>query len=214
MGEKKLKTVYIYTGGETHGSLLPVPPCDSFVIAADSGYDLAARCGVVPQLLVGDMDSLESKDIPNTVKTVKVKAEKDETDTMLAVDMALSMGAEEIFIFGGLGGRADHGLSNMYLLEYIYTRGAVGCISDGKNVVRYIRDGSITFPPDGHKYFSLISLDLSSVGVTVIGGKYPLENAELKRERQYAVSNEFLPGVSEATVTVEKGALLIITSCP
>ena len=85
---------------------------------------------------------------------------------------------------------------------------------DGKNVVRYIRNGSITFPSDGHKYFSLISLDLSSVGVTVIGGKYPLENAELKRERQYAVSNEFLPGVSEATVTVEKGALLIITSCP
>ncbi|MBR5452536.1 MAG: thiamine diphosphokinase [Clostridia bacterium] len=212
MGEKKLKTVYIYTGGETYADLLTAPPSGAYAIAADSGYDLAVRCGVLPQLLVGDMDSIEAREIPDSVETVKVKAEKDETDTMLAVDLALSMGAEKIFIFGGLGGRADHGLSNMYLLEYIHGRGADGCISDGRNIVRYLRDGSITVPCSGYKYFSLISLDATAEGVTVTGGKYPLENAVLKRERQYAVSNEFLQETGAATVSVKKGALLVITS--
>ncbi|MBR6557617.1 MAG: thiamine diphosphokinase [Clostridia bacterium] len=211
MGEKKLKKAYIYTGGESYGALLPIPPCDALIIAADSGYDLADGCGVIPSLLVGDMDSIESKYIPDTVEIIKVKAEKDETDTMLAVDLALSRGAEEIYIFGGLGGRVDHGLSNIYLLEYIHSRGAVGYISDGKNCVRYLRNGSMKIHCDSYKYFSLISLDAVSYGVTVDGGKYPLCGAELRRERQYAVSNEFLSETDDVTVNVENGTLLVIT---
>ena len=210
MGEKELNTVYIYTGGGADARLLPKLPEAAFVIAADSGYRLALSCGVVPNLLLGDMDSLGECDIEPSVSVIRVKAEKNETDTMLAIDYALEHGAEEIFIFGGLGGRVDHGISNLFMLEYIANRGANGILSDGQNRVRYIKNQKIDLPCGDYKYFSLLCVDRTAEGVSISNCKYPLCGAVLERERQYAVSNEFI-GVP-AEIEVKRGALFIVES--
>lgn len=210
MGEKELNTVYIYTGGGADASRLPKIPDTAFVIAADSGYRLALQCGVMPNLLLGDMDSLGECDIAPSVSVVRVKAEKNETDTMLAIDYALEHGAKELFIFGGLGGRVDHGISNLHMLEYISNRGAVGILSDGQNRVRYIKDQKIVLPCGDYKYFSLLCIDKSAEGVSISNCKYPLCDAVLWRERQYAVSNEFIGCPAE--IEVKRGALFIVES--
>lgn len=210
MGEKELNTVYIYTGGGADSKQLPKIPESAFVIAADSGYRLALECGVVPDILLGDMDSLGECDVDPSVSVIRVKAEKNETDTMLAIDYALERGAKELFIFGGLGGRIDHGISNLYMLEYILNRGAEGILSDGQNRVRYLKNGKISLPYGDYKYFSLLCVDETAEGVSISNCKYPLCDAVLRRERQYAVSNEFI-GVP-AEIEVKRGAIFVVES--
>ncbi len=205
-----MNTVYIYTGGGADAARLPQIPDSAFVIAADSGYRLALECGVVPAILLGDMDSLGECDIERSVSVIRVKAEKNETDTMLAIDYALDRGAKELFIFGGLGGRIDHGISNLFMLEYIANRGAVGILSDGQNRVRYLKDGKLSLECGDFKYFSLLCVDKSAEGVSISNCKYPLCDAVLERERQYAVSNEFID--TPAEIEVKRGALFVVES--
>ncbi len=158
---------------------------DAFIIAADSGYDTALRLGLVPRLLVGDMDSIISA--PEGVDTLRVKAEKDDTDTMLALSIALEQGAEQITVIGGGGGRADHWLSNIFMLESLSDRGVDAVLWDGLNRLRVLCDGEAALPDIGG-YFGVLALTDCRVSLT--GCKYPTENAPLTRTLPYAVSNE------------------------
>lgn len=177
---------------------------DAYVIAADSGYNTAKALGVTPDLLVGDMDSVG--EVPADVPLHKVKAEKDFTDTMLAVDIAKSKGADDIVIIGGGGGRADHFLSNVFLLESLENEGIKASLHDGANSVAVVSDRAVTLRQNGG-YFGLLALEDSVVSVS--GCKYPLERAQLKRTLPYAVSNE-ISGES-ALISVE-GRVVIVQS--
>ncbi|MBO4219651.1 MAG: thiamine diphosphokinase [Clostridia bacterium] len=213
MGEEKLKRAFVFSGGVTAGTAgLPVPEAEDFVIAADSGYDLASRCGVTPDLLVGDLDSIRQISAASGIETVRVKAEKDFTDTMMAVDIALSRGFTEITVVGGLGGRVDHSLSNLFLLEYLNSKGIDAVICNGENEIRFLKNGSMSFRCGNYRYFSLVAADPVASGVSVTGGKYPLKDAVIERTWQYAVSNEpAFPG-AEISVSVENGSLFVICS--
>ena len=219
MGKEKLNhtRAFIYVGGYADPSLLPRPAGDELIIAADSGYLLAQRCGVTPHILLGDMDSIadgegfDAAKIPDGVLVVKVPAEKNETDTALGVDTALDAGCREIYILGGLGGRFDHSLANLFLLGYISERGGEGVLTDGRNRVRYLESGKMRVERSDFRYFSLISTG-GSEGVSITGAKYPLSDAAITPGRQYAVSNEIAQGSDCAEVGVTHGPLYIIES--
>ncbi len=177
---------------------------NSFVIAADSGYQTAKALGVTPDLLVGDMDSIA--EIPENVPIHKVKAEKDDTDTMLAVKIAIDMGADEINIVGGGGGRADHWLSNVFLLESLADRGIKAELHDGINRVLFACDTTVRLYKNGG-YFGILALEDSTV--TAEGCKYPMKSSVLKRSHPYAVSNEVTAEYCDVTV---KGRVIITES--
>lgn len=190
------KHFVIITGGECKAEGIPSSVAENaFVIAADSGYDTAKRLGIKVDLLVGDMDSVKS--IPSGVDTVRVKAEKDDTDTMLAIGIAKDKGAEKITVIGGAGGRADHWLSNIFMLEALADEKIDTCLTDGVNEIRVISDGSIKIPNNGG-YFGLLALEDSTV--TATGCKYPLHDHLLRRQLPYAVSNEVTADFAEITV--------------
>ena len=86
---------------------------DDIVIAADSGYHTAKALGERVDLLLGDFDSIGSIPRDEGMEIQQVPAEKDYTDTQLAVEIALERGAEDIVIIGGLSGRLDHTLSTL-----------------------------------------------------------------------------------------------------
>ena len=200
--EVKTKKFTVVCGGECKCENIPREIFESsFVIAADSGYDTAKRLGITPDLLVGDMDSISK--VPDNVPVHRVRAEKDDTDTMLASRIACDMGAEEINVVGGGGGRADHWLSNIFLLESLAERGVFARLHDGVNSIRFLCDGSVKIKNRGG-YFGILALEDSTV--TAEGCKYPLRDACLKRSLPYAVSNE----VTEeyATVTVKGRAVI------
>ena len=104
----------IYTGGAIDPARITEhPKGDDLLIAADSGYENAKALGVSPTVLLGDFDSLgeeKLKKIPNGIEILRVPAEKDRTDTQLAVDVALVRGAGEIVIIGGLGNHFIDGI--------------------------------------------------------------------------------------------------------
>ncbi len=213
---------YIFTGGQVFARSIKelglTPKDGDLIIAADSGYLTAKRLGITPSLLLGDLDSLDKSKIKGDeldfVEKIIVSPIKDDTDTQLAVDTALKRGADRIFIIGGLGGRLDHTLSTVFLLEYVALRGAECIITDGRNRVRLMcADGEMTAlsVEAEYKYLSLVALTDRCEGVSVSGVFYPLNNAELTRSYSYAVSNEITE--DSAKITLLLGRMLVIESC-
>lgn len=212
---------YIFTGGQVFSdTLCEITDADldgAFIIAADSGYKLAKRFGVKPDMLLGDLDSLDKSSLDerelSEIEKIIVSPIKDDTDTQLAVDTAISRGAGRIFIIGGLGGRLDHTLSSAFLLEYIAEKGIDCVMTDGKNRVRVMR--ADTKPvrlsvKRGYKYLSLVSLTDVCRGVSISGVYYPLDDVELTRKYSFAVSNEITADVAE--ITLGCGTMLVIES--
>ena len=202
---------FIYVGGEiSPKNIMRKPKENDIIIAADSGFLNAEKCGVMPTVAVGDFDSMDEKFIPKGVERVTVPSEKDFTDTQLAVDVALERGASEIVIIGGLSGRLDHTLSNMGILRMLDAKRVYASAEDGKNRIRYIKNSNTLIARSGYKYLSVIVDGDIAKGVSVDGCKYPLNNATLKSDNQYAISNEIEKNL--ALITVKKGALFIIES--
>jgi thiamine pyrophosphokinase len=206
---------YIYTGGEIHpDGFRTRPASDDLRIAADGGYLNARRLGEKIDLLVGDLDSLGETAAAEVEalggEVLRVPAEKDETDTQLAVHEAVKRGADEIVIIGGLSGRLDHTLSNLAILESLCEHRIAAIITDGRNRARFVKNDSLLIANEGFRYLSLIAVDEKCRGVSVEGCKYPLANATLHRKNQYAVSNEIMGPV--ALVTVKKGRMYVIES--
>lgn len=192
-----------------------IPGENDIVIAADSGLAAIEKFSeykkISPDIIVGDMDSFEEKNIAQKfpdAEFIKFPPEKDDTDTSLAVDVALSRGCNEIYILGGLGGRFDHTLAVAFLAEYIEKKGAKAVISDGKNRV-YIaqRKNAVC---SSRKYVSLIPLDAEILGVSFKGFKYQLYNKNIERQKFCTISNELADDRGE--ITLECGTALIVES--
>lgn len=212
---------YIFTGGQVFADSLDelhVSIADgALVIAADSGYTNARRLGVKCDMLLGDLDSLDKTSLSDgeleALEKIIVSPIKDDTDTQLAVDTAIARGATRIHIIGGLGGRLDHTLSSVFLLEYIASRGVECIMTDGRNRVRLMRaDGQeCTLTVErGYKYLSLISLTDVCRGVSISGVYYGLDGVEITRKYSYAVSNEITADF--AKITLSDGVMLVIES--
>lgn len=201
---------FVYTGGAVFPEGITERPQDGdLVIAADSGYLNARKLGVTPSVLLGDFDSLGEPSALPGVEILRVPAEKDLTDTQLAVQTALERGADQLVIIGGLSGRVDHTLSNLAILEDMWEKKIPCVLTDGKNRARFVRNGSTLIPRAPHfRYLSLIVADPKVHGVSIEGCKYPLKNATLSRTYQYAVSNE-LDG-NCALISVRRGGVWIL----
>ncbi len=212
---------YIFTGGtvfaDSFAELSLAPKDGDLIIGADSGYLTARRFGVMPDILLGDLDSLDKSALSphelDRLEKIIVPPIKDDTDTQLAVDTAIERGAENIYIIGGLGGRLDHTLSSVFLLEYIVGHD-VGCMmTDGGNTARVLSAKgecrSLTVAR-GYKYLSLVSLTDACLGVSISGVFYPLDGVRLERKYSYAVSNEITGDF--AKISLLDGVMLIIES--
>lgn len=202
---------FIYTGGEVFpDNITEHPKGDDICIAADSGFHNAKKCGDRVDILVGDLDSIGSYKLDKKTELLQVPAEKDVTDTQLAVETAIQRGATELVIIGGFGGRADHMLSNLAILEDLSARGIHAVMLDGQNRARFMRSTSTLIPRSGYKYVSLIAVDPVVKGVSIEGCKYPLKKAKLTRPFQYAVSNEIVGNC--ALISIRRGAVYVIES--
>lgn len=201
---------FIYTGGAVDVSAITEhPKSDDLRIAADSGYETAKALGERVDVLLGDFDSYKGT-LPDGVEIITAPAEKDFTDTQMAITEALKRGANDIVVIGGLSGRLDHTLSNVSLLAELSKIRVHAVMTDGKNRVRYLNSTSTLIARSHFDYLSIIAISDKVKGVSIEGCKYPLKNATLTRANQYAVSNEIEGNC--ALISVRKGECLIIES--
>ncbi len=200
-----MRTCVIIAGGDLRGEVHV--PEDALLICADCGYRHAKRLGLVPDVLMGDFDSFTDR-LPDACTILRHPAEKDETDTMLAVYHGRDRGCTEFHIYGAFGGaRLDHSIANLQMLHHMAAQGLHGILYDGGTRVTVQTAGTVCYPKtDG--YLSLFSLTDVCTGLTARGVKYPLESAELTNRFPLGVSNEIL--ADEAEITLESGALLVV----
>ncbi len=179
----------------------------NLIIAADAGYLAARDLGIVPDVFIGDFDSVLKEEV-KAKKIISLNPVKDMTDTQEAIEYAISQGAKDITLLGALGGRCDHTIANIHLLKYAQNRGACVKILDNDTSIMLVTD-EITLSAKSGFCLSLLPLTDCS-GVSVKGVYYPLDDAEMPVGNPYGISNEFVS--SEATIRVKSGELLAILS--
>lgn len=203
----------IIANGQVHDSDFcqsQVTPTD-LVICADGGADNALALGLSPDVVIGDLDSIDESLRLQLEKKhcqfITHPARKDETDLELAMKYAAEQGAHEMLILGALGHRLDHTLANVLLLALPALRSVQAKILDGRQEVFLIRDEALIGGQVGDT-LSLLSLTEQVTGIYTEGLEYPLENGTLYLGPARGVSNVLT--APQARVRVGQGLLLAV----
>lgn len=185
-----------------------VNPFDDFVICADSGYSYAKEAGIRPNLIVGDFDSFLG-DLPEDIPRESLKTHKDDTDSMHCAAVALERGYKDFVLLAATGGRLDHTLANISVLQYLVENGAKAYILSDMEEVYYLPDGLYTFENVEGKTFSVLPFGCPSVIVTYnCNVEYPAKKLRIQSSVAVGVSNIFHD--NNAEVAVESGAAVLI----
>jgi len=203
----------IIANGQIHDSDLHrslAAPTD-LVICADGGASNALALGLQPQVVVGDLDSLDESLHSRLEKMhcqfIVHPACKDETDLELALYYAIEHGVDEILILGALGGRIDQTLANVQLLALPELRSVKARILDGRQEISLIRDAALIEGQVGDTV-SLLPLTEEVTGIYTEGLEYALENATLYLGPSRGISNVLTS--SQARVRIGRGLLLAV----
>jgi thiamine pyrophosphokinase len=188
-----------------------------FVIAADGGAGKALLAGVLPDLVIGDGDSLLADERARLeamgAELRGADPDKDESDTELCLLAALATDAQRITLLGALGGeRPEHAVANLLLLADPRLDGRVVEIVDGAaRLTRIGREdgpGSLSISGAPGDYVSLFPLGADVEGIRTDGLRFRLDGEALRLGPSRGLSNELLD--DQATVTTERGRLLVV----
>ncbi len=188
-----------------------------FLIAADRGLMFLDRHNIVPDLIVGDFDSVcegyEQAYIrahPD-VEVHRFNWEKDMTDTEIAAVEAADRGCSQVDILGATGTRFDHMLGAVQVLSLLLDRGVRGQILDPCNRIS-MHEGCIRIARNRQwgKYVSLFAWGGDVLDVTTKGFHFTLRRARITSSGTLTVSNQIEDEVAE--VTYPKGRLLLVES--
>lgn len=182
----------------------------SFIVAADGGANIARSCGIVPDVVIGDLDSVEPSTLTwfasrrrPTTEVVRM-TRQDNTDLEKALDLFLERGVTHALLLGATGRRLDHTLGNLSILWNYTHRIAITVAGDGWTAlpvgtlkqVRASRGTIVSIIPFG-----------ACSGVTLQGLRYPLTDAEMPVGR-IGLSNVVVR--SPFSIRVRAGNLLMV----
>lgn len=189
---------------------------DSFCIAADGGLKWIQALRIVPDLIIGDMDSITEEALlvrfgeNSTVRIKKLPIEKDDTDMLAAIREGLKAGCDYFELYGALGGRIDHTLANIQCLHFLLNKGAYGVLYGDGQRMELVRNSRICFSKEMYREnrrLSVFAIGTNARGVTERGLKYSLDNAVVTTDFPIGISNEFMD--CESFVEVSDGTLLV-----
>lgn len=180
------------------------------VLCADGGANYAQQLDIVPDYIVGDMDSIDDKVkehfIGKNVAFKKFPRQKDFTDTQLVISLAEELGATELTFFGTLGSRLDHTLSNLY--------SCIETVENGNRVIHYNPECTVYIVADKLDLtgnigdtISVLALTDTVTGLSEKGVKYPLEYVLLEKANPYAISNILV--AEKAEIILENGVIAV-----
>lgn len=183
-----------------------------FIICADGGARHLYKVNIMPNYILGDLDSLSSEIIDfykhSKVKFTQFPSRKNETDAELCINLANDLNVNEIHIIGALGGRIDHTIANINLMYYIKQLGINSTIQTPDEDIFLVSNE--TFIINGNKgdTVSIIPIKGDAKGVTLEYLEYPLNNFEMKYGTPIGISN--VMEKNECKITVEDGSLIVI----
>lgn len=214
-----IKTCLIIAGGRLDRSF-----ADSFcrehtfdkIIAVDKGLEAAKELGLIPDMIVGDLDSAnpsviqEFKTLPFIIWDVH-NPQKNETDTELALRKAAAWECRHITILGATGGRFDHMLANVFLLYGCLQQGIEAAIVDEQNKIFLIEEQHTFFKSSQWgTYISFLPLLGRISGITLTGFLYPLDNYDLDAASSRCISNQLIG--EEGRICFREGIAICVES--
>ncbi len=205
--------VVVANGEFPHPERLLALLCSAdLVVAADGGANWLVAQGRRPDVLIGDLDSVDADVLSrlqnNDCTILRYPAHKDETDTELALSYAAAQSPQQITLIGALGGRIDHELATIMLLSLPALRGIPTAIYDGASWLTLIAPTTLALQGQPGDIVSLLPLGGECLGVTTAGLVYPLIDEPLFFGPARGVSNEMLE--QQASVTIRAGQLLVV----
>lgn len=188
--------------GEIHDSPLVRSALDSagLIVAADSGANRLRALGILPHVVIGDLDSLKGDDLFN-LKAVGVEFEahpdpEQRTDGDVAIEYALKRGATQIIVVGLFGGpRYDHEVANLYLLTHPSLRQIPTWAVDGWTALTVLNGDGISqahFHGEIGDYVTITAVSETVEGIVTVGLKWPLSNGTFTRGLNEGTSNELI----------------------
>lgn len=215
--EKKENSILIVSGGRIEDAfVLGLLKKNNYqtMIACDSGMEFFWRNKICPDLILGDFDSADrcvadAFRARGDVHLEQFPAEKDWTDTELALRRALELLPGRIDLVGATGSRLDHVLGNLQLLELGLETGVPIFLLDAHNRIRLIdRPLTMIRSEQYGEFVSLIPHGGPVYGLTLKGMKYSLDGATLTPDVSLGISNEIAD--DEAFISFTKGKLFVM----
>ncbi|MCK8817273.1 thiamine diphosphokinase [Natroniella sulfidigena] len=181
------------------------------VFCADGGAKHTYNLGLMPELILGDFDSI-SKEVLSYyqnkgVELKKYPSEKDKTDTQLLLELLSKRGFQKVIIFAGLGGGLDHILGNLYLLEKFSELDLDISLVTPSEIIEVITEQKV-IKDQQNKRVSFSPLTSKATGIDLTGFKYQLKNGVMVRGNTLGLGNFIVE--KEATVKLKTGKLLMI----
>ncbi|MFA4917399.1 MAG: thiamine diphosphokinase [Syntrophales bacterium] len=211
----KKRTVFVVSASRIHdpayieAQLKAHGPVE--VICADGGARHLQSLGLIPDAIIGDMDSLSSDDEKYFEelgsRIIRYPGKKDETDTQLALEYALEMNPEEVWVFGALGGRIDHTLANISLLVLGAKRNIKIKLIDEWCEVSVVT-GPIVIEGEAGQTVSILPLSSVVTGINLEGFEYPIKDGTMEIGKPYGVSNRLIG--NRGVISIDSGYLLVV----
>jgi thiamine pyrophosphokinase len=181
---------------------------DDFILCADGGTRHALALGLIPQVIIGDLDSMPEDFQPSPeTQVIKFSADKNETDLELAMQHALSLRPTQILIVAALGGRFDQTLGNISLVTDPRLSTFDVRLNDGVEEIFFCREQARVRGGSGD-VVSLLPWGGEVQGVETENLKWPLKNETLYSYKTRGISNEMLG--EDASVKIKSGLLLVV----
>lgn len=163
------------------------------IFCIDKGIELCRECEVIPDYLIGDFDSADKNSVDwaqkNKIPVEEYPADKDFTDTQLALSRAAEIFGEYVGILtGGFGGRFDHAYSTIFTCSAIESQ---IFLADEREIIFFLHGGDSSAIKFAQKPFAVSFLPMTSTceGITTKNLHWELENATLRQNFPNAVSN-------------------------
>ncbi|MBI5620209.1 thiamine diphosphokinase [Candidatus Gottesmanbacteria bacterium] len=184
-----------------------------YIIGVDRGASWLIGQGIIPDVAIGDFDSVSPTELDEIRKKVGRVDEhprgKDRTDSELALDHAIALNPKEVVIYGALGTRLDHTIANIHLLEKLCKKGFAGVIRNENNEVRLVDSRMIVKKDVRFRYVSILPVT-DTIDVTLSGFVYDLSRVLICRGQTIGISNEIKR--ERATIEVHHGRAFVIQS--
>ena len=192
-----------------------------YLAAVDGGLSACEEAGYVPDLILGDFDTIPPERVLRYeervgTEIVRHNPVKDASDLELAADEVFSRGFRKGILIGALGGRADHSLANLRLLRAMARKGLELTILDPENRIRFFpavpeEERVLNFIRTDKRYFSFFVWG-GAAKVTLDGFKYPLKDALITDDSppSFTISNEIASAEGRVSFTGTEGAGLLV----
>ncbi|MDN5708203.1 MAG: thiamine diphosphokinase [Planococcus sp. (in: firmicutes)] len=185
-------------------------------IGVDAGVMTLLGFGIEPVEAIGDFDSVTDSEYEK-IRSIfpsleRSPAEKDESDTELALKKAMHYNPDTVIVTGVTGGRLDHYMAALHIV-FAYQRSYPKIdfmIVNKQNRIRFMEPGTYRLEADqAFKYISFYPFAEEVSGFTIEGVKYPVTEERIPFGSTRFISNELL---EEAKLGFTGGHLIVIES--